>query len=263
MSEDLVLIEDAGHVRTLTLNRPDKRNAFNQPLIKALHEALLDTSAQTDVHVIVLRGAGSVFSAGVDLMALGSQLGGDGIATLRPFRRAWMDAVNLLEEIPKPSVCVIHGGCFGGALETALACDLRVMAADAVTGLPETKLGLLPDVGGSARLPQVVGLGRAKELILTSKLIDGTEAERIGLVNRVAPADELDAAAQQLVDELLACSPVAMGLAKRVMDASARPTLATSLEMEISLNHTCMASDDFSEGVQSFMEKRPASWSGK
>ena len=125
----------------------------------------------------------------------------------------------------KPVVCQIHGACIGGAMELALACDLRVIAADALVGLPETRIGLIPDVGGSSRLPQVVGLGRAKELIMTGKLIGGEEAERIGLANRVAPADELDAATQALVDELLACAPVAVGLAKRVMDASARPAL--------------------------------------
>ncbi|MEA2168149.1 MAG: 2-(1,2-epoxy,2-dihydrophenyl)acetyl-CoA isomerase [Solirubrobacteraceae bacterium] len=260
---DLVLTEDHGHVRHLILNRPDKRNAFNQELIAALHEALVATSADPNVFVIVLRGNGVVFSAGVDLMGLGSHMAEGGIATLRPFRRAWMDTVNLLEEMPKVSIASIHGGCFGGALETALACDMRIMTTDTKTGLPETKLGLLPDVGGSSRLPQVVGLGRAKELILTSRIIDGVEAERIGLANRAVEPDALEAATQELVDELLGCSPVAMGLAKRVMDASARPTLSTSLEMEISLNHTCMASDDFKAGVQAFMEKRPAEFTGQ
>jgi enoyl-CoA hydratase/carnithine racemase len=174
-----------------------------------------------------------------------------------------MEAVNLLEEMPKPVVGSIHGGCFGGALETALACDVRIVAEDARFSLPETQLGLIPDVGGCTRLPQVVGLGRAKELILTSKQIDGVQAERIGLANRAVPADELEAATQEMVDALLACSPVAVGLAKRVMDASARPTLATSLEMEIGLNTVCAGSDDFKEGVQAFIEKRPANWSGR
>jgi enoyl-CoA hydratase/carnithine racemase len=258
---DLVLTEDHGHVRHLILNRPDKRNAFNHELIEALHEALLAVSAAPDVFVVVLRGNGPVFSAGVDLMGLGAQAGD--LSQLRVFRRAWMTAVNLIEEIPKPFVASIHGGCYGGALETALACDLRVMTTDTKTGLPETKLGLLPDVGGSSRLPQVVGLGRAKELILTSRIIDGVEAERIGLANQAVAPDELEAATGALVDELLLCSPVAMGLAKRVMDASARPTLATSLEMEISLNHTCMASDDFKAAVQAYMAKQPAEFTGK
>src|SRR6202008_4038970 len=124
------------------------------------------------------------------------------------------------------TICQIHGACIGGALELALAGDLRVIAADAVVGLPETRIGLIPDVGGSSRLPAVVGLGRAKELIMTGRMIGGTEAERIGLANRVAPAGELDAATDALVGELLACAPVAVGLAKRGMDASARPALA-------------------------------------
>ena len=126
-----------------------------------------------------------------------------------------LDAWNLAEEMAKPTICAIHGACIGGAMELALACDLRVMATDAVIGMPETRIGLIPDVGGSSRLPQVVGLGRAKELVMTGKMIDGDEAERIGLVNRAAPIDELGAETQKLIDELLACAPVAVGLAKR------------------------------------------------
>src|SRR3954464_3956507 len=144
---------------------------------------------------------------------------------LRALRSPMSAAWSLPEEMAKPTVCVIHGACIGGALELALACDLRVIAADAVVGLPETRVGLIPDVGGSSRLPAVVGLGRAKELIMTGKLIGGEEAERIGLANRVAPAAELDAAAGALVDQLLACAPLAVGMAKRVVGASAPPAL--------------------------------------
>ena len=191
MTSDLVMTEDAGHVRHIVLNRPDKRNAFNSELIAALGEAVRATAAAPDVHVVVLRGEGKMFSSGVDLQELAS---GTDLATLRPFRKAWLDVANALEELAKPVVCSIQGGCIGGALETALACDLRVMADDAVVGLPETRIGLIPDVGGSSRLPQVVGLGRAKELILTGALIGAERAEQIGLVNRVAPAAELEAA---------------------------------------------------------------------
>jgi enoyl-CoA hydratase/carnithine racemase len=137
------------------------------------------------------------------------------------------------------------------------------MAAEAITGLPETRIGLIPDVGGSSRLPQIVGLGRAKELIMTGRLIDGTEAERIGLVNRVAPAAELEAATQALVDELLLCAPVAVGLAKRVIDASARPALSTTLELEVSLQENCARTEDFREGAQAFAEKRQPEFSGR
>ena len=183
-----------------------------------------------------------MFSSGVDLQELAGQVGEAGMEHLRAFRKAWLDVANALEEMAKPVVCMIQGGCIGGALETALACDLRVIAADAITGLPETRIGLIPDVGGSSRLPQVVGLGRAKELIMTGKLINGTEAERIGLANRVAPADELEAAATQLVDELLRVRPDRrravqarhrrLGAARAVDDAGARGRAADGVRRD-------------------------------
>jgi enoyl-CoA hydratase/carnithine racemase len=195
-----------------------------------------------------------MFSSGMDLGALAAVA--EAPERLRTFRRACLEAWNLAEEMPKPVVCAIQGACIGGALELALACDLRVLAADAIVGMPETRIGLIPDVGGSSRLPQVVGLGRAKELIMTGRLIGAEEAERIGLANRVAPPDELDAAVDQLVAELLACAPIAVALAKRVMDASARPALSTTLELEVLAQERCAASPDFAEGVSAFREKR-------
>ncbi len=260
---DLVLTEDNGRVRHVVLNRPEKRNAFNSELILALGRALRETATNPDVHVVVLRGEGPMFSSGVDLSELAGMAGSHGIERLRPFRKVWLDVANQLEELPKAVVCQIHGGCIGGALETALACDLRTMAADAVTGLPETRIGLIPDVGGSSRLPQVVGLGRAKELIMTGKLVDGTEAERIGLVNRVAPAGELEAVTAQLVDELLLCAPIAVGLSKRVIDASARPALSTTLELEVALQEICVRTADFAEGARAVAAKRQPEFSGR
>ena len=258
---DLVLTEDHGRVRHVVLNRPEKRNAFNEELIAALGDALRETAADPEVHVVVLRGAGPMFSSGVDLKELAEMSGR--VELLRPFRKRWLDVANLIEEMPKATVCQIHGGCIGGALETALACDLRTMATDAITGLPETRIGLIPDVGGSSRLPQLVGLGRAKELIMTGRLIGGEEAERIGLANRVAPAEELEDATQALVDELLACAPVAVGLAKRVMDAAAKPALASTLEQEVTCQQLLAASDDYAEGAAAFQEKRMPEFAGR
>ena len=256
----LVLTEDRGAVRHVILNRPEKRNAFNGDLVRATGEALRAAAADSTVHCVVLRGAGPMFSSGMDLASLNALA--EAPEHLRAFRRECIDAWNLAEEMTKPTVCAIHGACLGGAMELALACDLRVIAADAVVGLPETRIGLIPDVGGSSRLPAVVGLGRAKELIMTGKIIGGEEAERIGLANRVAPADELDAAVQTLVDELLACAPVAVGLAKRVMDASAKPALSTTLELEVALQERCAATADYAEGAAAFREKRQPEFTG-
>jgi enoyl-CoA hydratase/carnithine racemase len=234
----IVYTEDRGLVRHVVLNRPEKRNAMSQELLKALGAALRQAAAEESVHCVVLRGEGPVFSAGVDLVELAASASSPG--NLRPFRQTFLDCPNLCEEMTKPVVCQIHRTCVGGALEVALGCDLRIASSDAQLGLPEVKFGIIPDVGGSTRLPAVVGLGRAKELIMTGRTIDAGEAERIGLVNRVVAPEELADATDALVEELLANSHVAVGRAKRVLDASARPTIAQTLEMEAVVQEYCM-----------------------
>lgn len=235
----IVLTEDRGAVRHVILNRPEKRNAMNQELLQALGEELRAAASDSGVHCVVLRGEGPVFSAGVDLVELGQSAGTP--EQLRPFRKVFLDCANACEEMPKPVVCQIHRTCVGGALEVALGCDLRIASSDAQLGLPEVKFGIIPDVGGSSRLPAVVGLGRAKELIMTARTIGAAEAERIGLLNRVVAPEQLEQATHELVEELLANSHVAVGRAKRVIDASARPALATTLEMEVSVQEFCVA----------------------
>ena len=256
----LVTTEQRGVVRHVVLDRPEKRNAFNADLVRDTGEALRDAADDPGTHVVVLRGNGPMFSSGMDLGALATL--GEQADALRAFRRGCIEAWNIAEEMEKPVVCAIHGAAIGGALELALACDLRVMTSDAIVGVPEVRIGLIPDVGGSSRLPQIVGLGRAKELVMTGKLIGAEEAERIGLVNRVAAPEELDAVVQGLVDELLACAPVAVGLAKRVLDASARPALSTTLELEVALQERCARTADFKEGARAFAEKRQPEFSG-
>lgn len=235
----LVLTDDSGPVRHVVLNRPDKRNAMSQALLVELRDALSAAADDPAVHCVILRGAGRVFSAGVDLNELTSFAGDPSV--LRPFRGIFLDCANLCESMPKPVICQIHHTCVGGALEVALGCDLRIASEGSQFGLPEVRFGIIPDVGGSSRLPAVVGLGRAKELIMTARTIDAAEAHRIGLVNRVVPAEELESAAQALVDELLANSHVAVGRAKLVMDASARPALSQTLEMEVAIQEYCVS----------------------
>jgi enoyl-CoA hydratase/carnithine racemase len=256
----LVEIEDRGAVRHVVLNRPEKRNAFNGDLIEATGRAFEDAATDDSVRVVVLRGNGPMFSSGMDLGSL--QDVSKAPESLRDFRTPILEWWNLLEEMPKPTIAQIHGACIGGAMELALAADLRVMAADAVAAILEVKIGLIPDVGGCSRLPSVVGLGRAKELIMTGRFLGAEEALQIGFANRIAPADELDATTQALCDELLAAAPMAVSLAKSVIDRAAKPVLEETLELEVEAQQRLAASDDFAEGASAFIEKRAPAFSG-
>jgi enoyl-CoA hydratase/carnithine racemase len=257
----LVVSEDRGAVRHVVLDRPEKRNALSSDVVAELGEALRAAAGDPGVRCVVLRGEGPTFSSGMDIADLAE------LATnpsrLHEWRAAILAVWNLCEDMAKPTIAQVHGACLGGAAELAIACDLRVMAQDAVIGLVETRVGLIPDLGGCARLPALVGLGRAKELVLASKLVDGVEAERIGLVNRVAPAAELAAATDALAAELLACAPLAIGLAKGVLNAAARPSLAGALEQELGAQELCSGSDDFREGVAAIAERRPPRFAGR
>ena len=257
----LVEVEERGGARHLVLNRPEKRNALNGELVAALAGALEEAAADPAVRVLVLRGAGPMFSSGMDMNDLRA-LSRDA-AGLRRFRRPIVAAWNLLEEMTKPTICQIHGAALGGAFELALACDFRTMAEDAVAGIMEVRVGLLPDVGGCSRLPALVGLGIAKELIMTGRVIDGREAHRIGFANRIAAAGELDAATATLTGELLDCAPRAVGMAKRIMDSAAKPALAITLEQEATAQEQLAGTEDFAEGARAFFEKRNPQFAGR
>jgi len=257
----LVLVEDRDAVRHVVLNRPEKRNALSAGLTDELGEALRGAAADESVRIIVLRGEGVMFSSGMDTADLGAVAADP--TRLREWRAAILAIWNLCEDVAKPTIAQIHGACLGAAAELALACDMRVMASEAVIGLIETRVGVIPDLGGCSRLPALVGLGRAKELIMASKVIDGTEAERIGLANRVVPANALDAATAQLTSELLACAPLAVGLAKGVLNAAARPALPGTLEQEVAAQELCATSADFREGTQALAERRAPEFSGR
>jgi enoyl-CoA hydratase/carnithine racemase len=257
----LIGVEDRGGVRHLVLQRAEKRNAFNGELIQALGHALEAAATDETVRVVVVRGDGPMFSSGMDVGDLREL--SENPSGLRMFRRAILAWWNLLEEMPKPTICQIHGACLGGAFELALAADFRVMAEDAMAGILEVRVGVLPDVGGCSRLPAIVGLGNAKELIMTGKVIDGREAHRIGFANRIAPADELDALTEAFAGELLACAPRAVGMAKRVIDAAAKPALSATLELEIQAQEALVATEDFAEGTRAFFEKRQPDFAGR
>jgi enoyl-CoA hydratase/carnithine racemase len=257
----LVGVEDSGGVRHLVLRRAEKRNALNGEMISELGQAIERAAAEPEVRVVVLRGDGPLFSSGMDVNDLRDL--SENPERLRDVREPLLAWWNLMEEMDKPTICQIHGAALGGAFELALACDFRTMAEEAVAGIMEVRVGLIPDVGGCSRLPAIVGLGNAKELIMTGKLIDGREAHRIGFANRIAPADQLDAATQQLADELLACAPRAVGMAKRVLDAAAKPGLRSTLELEVDAQEKLAATEDFAEGTRAFLEKRQPEFAGR
>lgn len=260
MSE-LVTIEDAGRVRTVTMNRPEKRNALNPEMIVGLADAFSHAADDPSVNCLVLRGAGPMFSSGVDVLALGSVA--QDVGLLRPFRREILECFNHLERMTKPTVAAIQGGCLGAAMEMVLACDLRVMADDAMMAIPEVRLGLLPDVGGCSRLPAVVGLGRAKDLIMTGRAVAAQEAFDMGLVNRLAPAKDLDQCVDALTEELLANAPLAVGRAKGLMDMAAKPALAATLAAEVTAQEVLITTEDFAEACRAFLERRQPEFSGR
>ena len=260
MYEHIEFTHEAG-IAWVTLNRPGKLNAFAGHMRRDLAAALERAGSDQAVRCVVVRGDGPMFSSGMDLGDLRNL--SENPESLRPFRMEVLRAWNMLEEMTKPTICHIHGACIGGAMELALAADLRVMAEDAVAGLAEARIGLLPDVGGCSRLPAVVGLGNAKELIMTGKVIDGKEAHRIGFANRIAAAADLDAVTEALAGELTACAPLAVGLAKRVMDGAAKPALSTTLEHEVTAQQMLAASADFAEGAAAFLEKRQPQFTGR
>ncbi len=250
-----IRVADVGAVRHVIISRIAKRNALCSSVYRELGEAFTDAAGNPDVRCVVVRGEGRHFSAGNDVHELAG-LAHDPNAVRRG-RPIMLSAVNALEQMAKPTIAQIHGACIGGAAELALACDLRVMADDAQIALLETRLGLIPDLGGSSRLSAIVGLGRAKELVLTARAVGAEEALRIGLVNRVAPLVGLQAATGQLVDALLANGRHAVGLAKRVLDAAAKPALAITLEMEVSAQAELVCTDDFARRLRAAAHDRP------
>lgn len=217
-------------------------------------EAFVAAARDRHVRCVVVRGDGPIFSAGNDVAELAG-LAADPSAVRRG-RPIMLSAVNALEEMAKPTIAQLHGACIGGAAELALACDLRVMTTDAHIALVETKLGLIPDLGGSSRLPAIVGLGRAKEIIMTARRVSADEALRIGLANRVAPPEHVDAATADLIDQLMANGDKAVGLAKCLLDAAAKPALAVTRELEVTAQDTLVRTLDFAQRLHEYRAGR-------
>jgi len=261
---DLVQTQQNGPVFEIILNRADKRNALNTEMMLGIEAAILTAERATDARVLVIRGEGPSFSAGIDLMGFDQTADHFGQAwrdNLFPMTHKYQHILNLLERCTLPVIAQVHGHCIGMAFELALACDIRVAAEGTKLGLPETRLGLIPDVGGTTRLVRLVGPGLAKELILTGRQFDAAYAEAKGIINYAVPADELANTVTSLVDELCAAAPLAVSYAKRVIDGVT--DVERGLQLEAWAQSVLIRSEDFEHGAQAMMTRQPPQWNGK
>jgi len=255
-----VLLEVQNKVATVTLNRPEVMNAFDGGILEGLKAAAEHVKADREIRVAVVTGAGDrSFCAGLDLKMASS---GEGIASLVPTHTArsefeanqsGRDVYTMYEMLPVPVIAAINGYCFGIGLELVLACDIRIASETAIFSIPEVQLGTIPDFGGTQRLPRIVGIGKAKELIYTGRRIDAAEALRIGLVEHVYPKDKLMEEVKKLAEEIASISPDLVQGAKRAVN------VAMSYPLEIGLNYETLTAvntrQDIKQGAGSLLGK--------
>ncbi|UGQ11230.1 enoyl-CoA hydratase/isomerase family protein [Yinghuangia sp. ASG 101] len=247
-------------VAVLTLNRPDKLNAIGAPVLDAL-EAELDRLRDDDrVRALVIAGAGRAFSAGADLDEIDRCTGP---YDFRAFVHRMTDVYDQVQEFPKPSVAAIHGFAFGGGLELSLACDLRVAGRGARLGVPEMKLGVLPGAAGTQRLPRLIPPGIAKQMILTGEPLGAERAHAVGLVNALAPDDNVLAAARELAGLLAAGAPRALAAGKQLVDRGPGMDLAAGIAYERETVSVLFSTQDREEGLKAFKERRPPRFTGR
>ena len=259
----LLLDEPAEAVTRLTLNRPDSRNALDHETLNGIAEAMRTLDRGIEVRCVILTGAGAIFSAGYDIGGFSEDEFETEAESLvaHPFARG-LDAV---AAHPWPVLCAVNGHALGGALELTLCCDLRVCARGAKLGMPPAKLGLIYGHAGLQRFIDAIGVPRTKELFLTGDNVTGERAAEIGLVNRLADDDDLEAAAVELAAEIAANAPLSMKGNKHAIDTlNSFPRLTEAQERElIELRESCFRSEDFREGVAAFAEKRKPAWKGR
>ena len=273
-------VEDA--VATVWLDRPEARNAMGVDLWRDLPRAMEAVSADAAVRVVVVAAKGPHFSVGLDLKAMGDMLTGGGsgprrrAASARPAsmaekgRRARLnvlrlqDAITAVADCPKPVIAAVHGYCIGGGVDLIAACDIRLASADAVFSVREAKMAIVADLGSLQRLPAIISAGHLNELAFTAKDISAERAKEIGLVNDVAAdADGVAKAARALAGEIAANSPLAVQGTKAVLRANEGRTVAQGLDYVATWNAGQLASDDLTEAVTAFMEKRPPKFTGR
>jgi enoyl-CoA hydratase len=258
MSYQHLTLSVRDRIATLTVNRPDKLNALDVATIGELGRAIAELETRDDVRAVILTGAGRAFVAGADIGEL------SGISALDGHRlaRRGQDAFRRFETSRKPTIAAVNGFALGGGCELAMSCHVRIASETAKFGQPEVKLGLIPGYGGTQRLARLVGRGRALQLLLTGEMIDAAEAYRIGLVNRVVPADQLIPQAVTMVQQMLTNAPLALAACIEIVDRGLEMPLEDALDLEATRFGVLVSTSDTAEGTRAFLEKRAPRFTG-
>ncbi|MDB9835309.1 enoyl-CoA hydratase-related protein [Flavobacteriaceae bacterium] len=246
-------------VAWIQIDRPTKLNALNRVVLEELNQVFSDLRTDVSVRVIVLTGSGEkAFVAGADIAEFSEFGPAEGRALAQ---KGQDDVFTFIEQMNKPVIAAINGFALGGGLELAMSCHIRIASANAKMGLPETSLGVIPGYGGTQRLAQIIGKGRAMELILSCQMLPADQALNFGLVTQVVPQEKLLPAAAALAQKILKNSPFAIGQAIQAVNAAYDEGL-NGFEAEVNGFGTCFGSEDFKEGTQAFLEKRKANFTG-
>ncbi len=264
MTGDLLESVEGG-VATLTLNRPDRMNAMSTPMLEALLAAVTRLSADPDIGVVVLTGAGRAFCAGGDVkaMAAGKEFAEDTLEAKAQALRGAMEISRWLHEMPKPTIAMVGGAAAGAGLSLALACDLRIAGTEARFATAFARVGYSGDFGGSYFLSQLVGTAKARELYYTAELIDAEQALALGMINRLVPQEDLAAETQALADRLARGPRVALRYMKRNMNAAESGSLGELLDLEAWHHTRCGMTEDHREAAQAFVDKRQPVFKGR
>jgi len=255
-----ITYEKSEGVATITINRPEALNAFSAEVVSEILQAIEDVKADESVRVVVLTGAGErAFSAGADIKAM------KGMNALKARELSQMGErlCSALENLEKPVIAAINGYALGGGLEVAMACDIRLASENARMGQTEINIGLIPGWGGTQRLTRLIGATKAKELIFTGKMIDAKTAEQLGLVNMVVPQDKFRETVRQFALELAQKAPVALKVAKALINKGAEISLDAAIALEREGFGVVASTEDLQEGVSAFIEKRKPVFKGK
>lgn len=262
-AEAAVLLRVEDGVAWITLNRPDRLNAFAGTMRDDLHDAIDEAARAPETRVLVLTGAGRGFCTGADVEVMSDLLARGDAETFERYVEAGMRVVHRIRSTPQPVIAAVNGPAAGAGASLALACDLRVASERATIGFTFGRIGLHPDWGASYFLPRVVGAGRAAELVFSGRMVDAAEAERIGLFQRVFPADAFEEEVRRLAREYAARAPLALACAKRTLARSFGSDLEGMLAAEEEAQLRCFRSADAREGIAAFHEKRRPVFTGE